>query len=64
MRPVVVLSAAYFVAFLAFVAAYVVLRFRFTWSQRTIAAIIVLAALTEVAAFLFLMLAGVRGWIV
>lgn len=58
------LFAAYVVAFLAFVAAYVVLRFRFSWSQRTIAAIIILAALTEVAAFLFLMLAGVRGWIV
>ena len=58
------LSAAYFVAFLAFVAAYAVLRFRFEWSQRTIAAVIILAALTEVAAFLFLMLAGVRGWIV
>lgn len=58
------LFAVYVVAFLAFVAAYVVLRFRLAWSQRTIAAIIILAALTEVAAFLFLMLAGVRGWIV
>jgi hypothetical protein len=60
---VLLLSVVYTAVVAAFVVAYLVLRLPLSWSRRKTTLVIVVAALIQVAAFLFLILAGSRGWI-
>lgn len=59
---VALLSAAYAVAVLAFVAAYAAVRLRLAWSRRTIVMVVALAAAADLCVFLFLLVAAIRGW--
>ncbi len=60
---VVVLSGVYLLTILAFLVAYLVIRLRLKWSTGAIAAVVAVMAACELAAFLFLLAAGLRGWI-
>jgi hypothetical protein len=47
----------------AFLAAYLVLRLPLARGRRIVTPVIIVAALVQIVAFLFLVLAGSRGWI-
>lgn len=61
--PVVTLSTVYAILLVDFMVAYLVVRLRLSWKRRTIALVLVLTAFVELAGFLFLILAGSRGWV-
>jgi ABC-type glycerol-3-phosphate transport system permease component len=61
--PVVTLSIVYAVLVVDFMAAYMVVRLRISWRRRTVALVLVLTAAVQLAGFLFLILAGTRGWV-
>lgn len=60
---VILLSAVYVIIILAFLGAYLAIRLRLNWSPRTIATVVALMAVCELAAFMFLVLAGQRHWV-
>ena len=60
---VIVLTAAYLILILAFVVVYLVIRLRLRWSSRRIALVVAVMAACELAAFVFLLVAGRRGWV-
>lgn len=60
---VIVLTAAYLVLILAFVVVYLAIRLRLRWRSRTIALVVAVMAACELAAFVFLLVAGLRGWV-
>jgi hypothetical protein len=60
---VIVLTAAYLILILAFLVVYLAIRLRLRWSTRKIAAVVAVMAACELAAFLFLLVAGLRGWV-
>ncbi|GEM_PF-4499570 len=61
--PVLVLSIVYVLLLVDFVLAYLVVRLRLAWSRRTIVLVLALAGAVQLAGFLFLIAAGIRGWI-
>ena len=62
-NQVVVLSAVYVVIILAFLVAYLAIRLRLKWSAGSIAVVVAVMAACELAAFLFLLVAGLRRWV-
>jgi hypothetical protein len=60
---IALLSAVYAVAVLAFVAVYGVVRLRLAWSRQAVVMVILLAVAAELGVFVFLIMAGIRGWL-